>query len=1781
MPQTLLPGNTRCFPLELPSTNLDEYGFFSYYDPNTQPCSYQQVLYRKKYFLTERIGAATTISRSSIVVHGGLVLDIVDELMTEYATANALSETVENSTGENEKRTYALTSTNIHNAWLRKVLEDIEDSEHNQALNDDDHFQNHSHAISDCLSNQFFQLDLLSRRWQHVPTFLEDYGPLLKPRMCQDILGDSEFFYLYGGLIPMNRSEMRNCHPITSSKTNESELSNSSATSHINEDQLLLATNELWRLDVTSKIFICLNDELDNSNIPERYNHYTVLSTFIERFEVLRDDNSEQNPNDNIPVLSPYGKKIKVGEKFYIEKPVKKLIILGGLGIDDKEIFKVDVFNLETNKWESGIDGLYKNMYLDFAVNKEYETAVAIDNPLTGYSSIVVYKKNELSPLKVIPLLSKNTYDLNLEIISDVHDTNLDEYFKEGLTDHFPIQTNGFDKKLHSFNRNLLHAKMKIFGPNLLVSGYVNKNDKSLILTSVNETESEKNVSTQNNDVLACLDKTCESSLNYKSFCFNLINGKWIEINTDCVDVFRCSHHMISDSFVWSSHHKLLFMGSIDYTKVQKTSPANMNLISPILQKFDHIVSTGLTLTSLFNKNSLLANEDTSFAKARQLFFSSQDHNYTLLNYINSSPADEFAGITNLDVKRFKEFAEYSAPLSTLTANKSIMPPYSMLLGKTLFVECGEQVSDFEIIPAEGPPILCSMTVLRKRWGRYFNSLLAHAYIESVHEFDDISVSNDPSKFSSISSIAKSRKHSSIPSSFKDKTKTLTTQSALKNSLTANLFSESQVLPMDTKKYTDQRSSIDAEFATIFNKDQKDEISPNDISTDILGSTAENIKKNSKDEFFKNSFYLNSQEHVELPDEVNTEEEDVDIAGSPLSKHLSHEGYLNSKRGSISSRLTQETVASKPQTLTSSSNGMVFRVPFQNSTEYNLADTSVNKISANRYHPRSGSISSQVKRLSETRKRSLTPLHNISDTPHLSRSHSIISETSKRISFILPDIDLDALPAISSKPAFIPDPPIKSRVEHNHIQILIKEPTTSPNQHGSTTFAARRRSSAAADLTSQKEFLRNSPMLTAESYGRRGSAISATSDTEKKTYQTSPETHVSNINKSSFSTIHDYPSKPGSIASSVRSHSAETDESGESIINTELEPLMIPRSLYLPWSSESVTAFTEFFYTGQINPKWPLQPVALDIFAMSKLYEVPLLYDIMTEVFYSIIGRKEEYVFSVKEKVASKYKAIVKRYLNAMHSDQPLEDFLSHSKPYSTFQKLDDSLQNINDGYCDYFLLKQASKAVDFDEDSLQDVSSFSNYKKAPVKRPLPDSFANNLNTPNYPVTPAKYLDFKNNSIDSTAQYVPSEYSGVSPKSSFSKNISGGLDLKISAMKKNSLQKFQGFQSENFPVQHLESDQQSQYSDSFEILRYDSNSPKSSTFNIKSNTSIPLSSVNIEASFSNQSSNNDIAFTDLNDLITSDYDMSTSSSSSGSDSEYDSRPEGSVSGKSDFSNNSKASKDKYGFGLLSPAKVNEKVEEFYLEEPNEYIEFWIGKDFNENIRKSKKSSKDKDHSTAVKDEAKKISKAAASLTLEQLAANFSRHPVEFVIQMIYDVATSAYDLMLLMRARNCLEMCKMYKAVLKDMREEITLMEAKIADIRLQQQENQKAQLAHHMNQSSTNVSSTPQQIIKKPTIVRNDSMKPPSAVETTSFASSKGKQVISDLGMIPIDLEAKHIQETDSEADKKSVNSSVGSSFSRSTASKKKSVLNNVKQMKPKRSMSILNLFKRSSNEK
>lgn len=141
---------------------------------------------------------------------------------------------------------------------------------------------------------------------------------------------------------------------------------------------------------------------------------------------------------------------------------------------------------------------------------------------------------------------------------------------------------------------------------------------------------------------------------------------------------------------------------------------------------------------------------------------------------------------------------------------------------------------------------------------------------------------------------------------------------------------------------------------------------------------------------------------------------------------------------------------------------------------------------------------------------------------------------------------------------------------------------------------------------------------------------------------------------------------------------------------SELEPLLLPRSLYMPWPTTTIKSFIEFFYTGQVNGKWLLSPVALNLLVMSKLYEIPLLYDLMSEVFYSILGKKEESLLTTAETMRHLF---LSRLLSKCdESDDTIKQLLKDSTNYLELLSFEGTLRTIDNGFFNTHLLRNMTR---------------------------------------------------------------------------------------------------------------------------------------------------------------------------------------------------------------------------------------------------------------------------------------------------------------------------------------------------------------------------------------------------------------------------------------------------------------------------------------------------------
>lgn len=130
----------------------------------------------------------------------------------------------------------------------------------------------------------------------------------------------------------------------------------------------------------------------------------------------------------------------------------------------------------------------------------------------------------------------------------------------------------------------------------------------------------------------------------------------------------------------------------------------------------------------------------------------------------------------------------------------------------------------------------------------------------------------------------------------------------------------------------------------------------------------------------------------------------------------------------------------------------------------------------------------------------------------------------------------------------------------------------------------------------------------------------------------------------------------------------------------KMEPSLIPRKLYMPFSTSTLKAFAEYLYTGQVGNKWLLTPATLDNLTIAKFFRVPLLYDLISEVLFGIIGRKEAHVIYLGNRLK-------KKYYNLMRlTNTPVDpNFQFPLDEYEGF------MDTVDDGYLDLALLKKSS----------------------------------------------------------------------------------------------------------------------------------------------------------------------------------------------------------------------------------------------------------------------------------------------------------------------------------------------------------------------------------------------------------------------------------------------------------------------------------------------------------
>ncbi|GAV56281.1 hypothetical protein ZYGR_0BB00580 [Zygosaccharomyces rouxii] len=927
-----------------------------------------------------------------------------------------------------------------------------------------------------------------------------------------------------------------------------------------------------------------------------------------------------------------------------IETRDTKLVIIGGLNNMDEPIQKVDIYNLTKGYWES---------------ESHYDSYKNITTNVDGTSISHVRESN------FSILIEDNEAKVPTLVLYGTNNEDETQPIREGLEGTTP-----------------------------LVALPVISESKGMIMNS-NENQLKSNADIPYNlqypsgsyfshtVVMAGFRPNFQAS-NFQCFVYDIPSGKWAKIGTICED--RDVHrHRFWKLFVWHSHHQTLLLG---------TKNDDYNL--PSVQKFDWLLSFGLPMVSLYNRllhsidrrSTILRPTPTTMQKRYSLpEMVSED----LDEAIPSPTATEERKLSfgSNSTSQFESYIRYIAPPVQMASISSVFPPHAMVLGKDALEIFGKPLSDFEFITEEGDSIGVPIFLLRKRWGRYFDMLLSQGYAKVCSEYEANGEQSDLMRFSPRSSqMAGSSSKPSEASSF----------GSLEN------YSKQQQQQQQPQPQLLQRKSF-------VNRLEEEKSTPSSNSLLVPEEPEEDVTAIP-------AFYENDEDDPMSPPAASRSLTDYK---SPSSKSIHRIGTTST---------------------TSSSGGMVFRVPFQDSSAASLTDTRSLKLPSNKEGRRSSSVASPAldylkpnSNLNEILRRASYPdTSNHANEDFYSRSlhpalrHSITSARSSRNPSVTSQNSSISFVSSSSDRmgnSIIPQTSNGSSFGSNVLGVLtvpLPPATSAPNeplppapyeiggrQNSISEYGVSNRSSP---LSSRRPSYDRHYSMPDTRFATDNFRNSLDSQVLADSAHTESSIDNSSLHRSILAKLNlKSGDSPGS--SFVKGGSKNSDSNRLSLgsnadstlsVNSagfEWEPLLTPRTLYMPWPTATVRAFAEFFYIGQVNGKWSLAPVALNLLIMSKVYEIPLLGDLINEVLYSIIGRKEDSLFVNCNFLME---AIKKRLRNTYNEDESWIDAEAcRNENYIELERLRRSLENVDNGYVDLDLLKRVSRSLSMSTNESED----------------------------------------------------------------------------------------------------------------------------------------------------------------------------------------------------------------------------------------------------------------------------------------------------------------------------------------------------------------------------------------------------------------------------------------------------------------------------------------------
>lgn len=727
-------------------------------------------------------------------------------------------------------------------------------------------------------------------------------------------------------------------------------------------------------------------------------------------------------------------------------------------------------------------------------------------------------------------------------------------------------------------------------------------------------------------------------------FIYNKPTGKWSRLN------FFCDHdygsHRCWGGFAWQSHHKVVLLGN--YLTSRTTSS---------IRYFTLMITVSLPITNILASLELEGGH-YHCPDGTKVFYkddnsSTDDNNRDRISedaaYSSSDALSDGEKKTGTIPKRhssvsassdkvpqsisFSEYVHYVAPKTKFTTIRSVFPPAAITLGRNAMDRYGDLISDFELVSSNGDRIPVSLRILMERWGRYFVQLLAKGYVHAVDRFErDQQLESESTTNASLAS------ESMNPAS-KTQNKLRSSMSTGGGSSISSSNSEVSVNQNNPNKKGYHQSSyhVSIPAPSKYSKEPPQFRLPfqePSLTNDLVSEKANKTNNENVEETKGGIETNNSEKLLDLSGSSHiTEQPETSRKGS-VSSFSSSNSLLNSHLQNIPPQLPlpNEPIPAVPASTS-----------FRSSSRKNSADlnspraslmytlTALRNIPATK-SPRESPFSSPRASVSGS---GPVPMGNellTSAIPNLKQSSLSTDRNNQRLARSLdssPNSSTDALPIRTATGENITDQNVRSKKVSNSSSMTSLE-----------TFNLDRKFSP---LTSIQP---NSNKITAK---------------DADDHQDYEETNTTEANDSLFSNpLLDF----------------ENADSGK----FSMEPSLIPRKLYMPFGTSSIKAFCEYLYTGQVGNKWLLSPVTLDNLAISKFLDVPLLYDLISEVLFGVIGRKESFIIREGNKLKRRY-----------HELLELTNSVKESSFRFPLDEYEGFMDTIDDGFLDITLLKKSS----------------------------------------------------------------------------------------------------------------------------------------------------------------------------------------------------------------------------------------------------------------------------------------------------------------------------------------------------------------------------------------------------------------------------------------------------------------------------------------------------------